>query len=221
VLKSGTDHFHGTVFDFWRNSVLDANTYNLNQTETSKPFHNQHQFGGTIGGPVFRNKTYFFGSFEGFREVLPVGTQTGTVTPDMLPGADGSVNLSNYLNAVGEKNGIYDPLSTHCVSYSNGACQQYTRDQFPNNTIPANRLSPVGLAIMKLYPAPNQPGGGYTNNYVQVDPGRYQYNQPIARVDHVFTDKTRMYAMFAWWSVTLRACRARLPRATSTITVPA
>src|SRR5882757_11045517 len=68
VLKSGTDKFHGTVFEFWRNSILDANTYQLNQQNTPKPFHNQHQFGGTVGGPIFRHKAYFFGSFEGWRE---------------------------------------------------------------------------------------------------------------------------------------------------------
>src|SRR5882757_9980119 len=199
VLKSGTDKFHGTVFDFWRNSILDANTYQLNQSGTKKPFHNQHQFGGTIGGPIFRHKAYFFGSFEGWREVLPVGIVTGTVTSDMLPRADGSINLTNYLAATSGHN-IYDPLTSRCVVAGQNPCNAYTRDQFPNNTIPANRISPIGLAIMKLWPSPNVPGNTYSNNYVSTDPGSYRYNQPIARVDYDFSDKTRMYGMFAWWS---------------------
>jgi hypothetical protein len=201
VLKSGSDKFHGTAFDFWRNSIMDANTYNDNQTGTKRPFHNQHQFGGTVGGPVFKNKTFFFFSFEGWREVLPVSVQTGTVTSDMLPGSDGSVNLTNYLNAVGETN-IYDPLSTKCSQYNaDKSCNTYTRTPFPNNTIPKDRISNIGLTIMKLWPSPNN-GTGYINNYVLTDPGRYRYNQPIGRIDQVFTDKTRMYAMFAWWSGT-------------------
>jgi hypothetical protein len=201
VLKSGTDHFHGTAFDFWRNSILDANTYQLNQSGTKKPFHNQHQFGGTIGGPIFRDKAYFFGSFEGWREVLPVGIVTGTVTPDMLPGPDGSVNLTKYLAATSGHD-IYDPLTSRCTVPGQNPCQQYTRDQFPNNTIPASRLSPIGVNIMKLWPSPNVPGNTYSNNYVSTDPGRYQYNQPIVRIDYNFSDKTRMYGMFAWWSGT-------------------
>lgn len=199
VLKSGTDQFHGTVFDFWRNSILEANTYQLNQTGTPKPFHNQHQFGGTVGGPILRHKAYFFGSFEGWREVLPVGIVTGTVTPDMLPGPDGSINLTNYLAATSGHN-IYDPLTSQCTVPGQNPCNAYTRSQFPNNTIPANRISPIGLAIMKLWPSPNVPGNTYSNNYVSTDPGSYKYNQPIARVDYNFSDKTRMYGMFAWWS---------------------
>jgi hypothetical protein len=66
ILKSGTDKYHGTAFDFWRNSALDANSYQANQRGVDKPFHNQHQFGGTFGGPVPKlgRSTYFFFSFE-------------------------------------------------------------------------------------------------------------------------------------------------------------
>jgi hypothetical protein len=202
VLKSGGNKYHGTAFDFWRNSILDANTFQANQTGLKRPFHNEHQFGGTVGGPVLKNKTFFFFSFEGWREVMPVPVQTGTITPDMLPAATGDgVNLSNYLTAVNETN-IYDPATTTCVANAkDGSCNQWGRTQFANNTIPYDRISPIGLKILNLYPKPNN-GTGYTNNYVQADPGRYQYNQPIVRIDQVFSDKTRMYGMFAWWSGT-------------------
>ena len=197
VLKSGTNQFHGTVYDFWRNSVLDSNSFIARQQGTAKPPHNEHQYGGTIGGPVWKDKTFFFGNYEGYRQTEPGTSSTGTLTADMLPGADGSVNLTSYLAAVGETN-IYDPLTTHCVVANQNPCQEYTRDQFPNNTIPADRVSKIGVAIADLYPTPNRPG--YTNNYVQVNPQRHTYNMPIARVDQVFSDKTRMYGMFAWWS---------------------
>ena len=200
ILKSGTRQYHGTLFDFFRNSVLDANTYDLNQVGAKKPFHNLHQFGGTFGGPVWKSKDhlFFFLSFEGWREVLPGGVLTTVPTPDMFPGVNG-VDLTSYLAAT-NKNGIYDPLTTTCVKSSSNGCSQYGRQQFPNNTIPASRISPIGLAIMKLFPAPNLPG--YINNYVYTGKNPYQYNQPIARVDYNFSDATKMYAMFAWWSGT-------------------
>ena len=200
ILKSGTQQYHGTLFDFFRNSVMEANTYELNQVGTKKPFHNMHQFGGTLGGAVWKSKDnlFFFLSFEGWREVLPGGLTTTVPTPDMFPGVNG-VNLTNYLAAT-NKNGIYDPLTTTCVKPSSNGCNQYGRQQYPNNTIPANRISPIGLKIMKLFPAPNLPG--YINNYVYTGKNPYQYNQPIVRVDYNFSDATRMYAMLAWWSGT-------------------
>ncbi len=199
VLKSGTDHFHGTAYDFWRNSVLDANTFQLNQVGAAKPFHNQHQFGGTVGGPVLKNRTFFFFSFEGWREVLPVGVVTDVPTPDLRPGADGGVNFTSYLANTTQRN-IYDPLTTRCAVAGQNPCQQYTRDPFPNNTIPANRLSAQGLAILNLFPQPNVLANGYNDNYTASDPGRYSYNQPMIRVDHDISDRTRLYGIYTYFT---------------------
>ncbi len=195
VMKSGTNKFHGTAFDFWRNSSLDANTFQLNQSGTRRPFHNQHQFGGTVGGPIDRNKSFFFFSYEGWREVLPVGVVTDVPTADLLPNAAGSVNLGPYLAATTGHN-IYDPLTTRCLVPGQNPCTQYTRDQFPNNVIPANRISAQGLAILKLYPQPNVAGNTYNANYSATDPGRYSYDQPMIRVDHDITERTRLYGIY-------------------------
>jgi hypothetical protein len=200
ILKSGTDHYHGTLSEFWRNSVLDANSYTANQQGIAKQFHNQHQFGGTFGGPVPKlgNNTFFFFSYEGYREIVPQAIVTTTITPDMLPDANGNVNLGPYLAATGRGN-IYDPLTTTCiVPGQNGGCSSYGRQQFANNTIPASRISPIGLNILKLLPMANRPG--YVDNYVTSNPGRTSYNQPIVRIDHNFSDATRVYGMFGWWS---------------------
>ncbi len=199
IIKNGSPHFHGTLFDYWRNSLFDANTYQLNQQKAAKPFHNEHDFGGTIGGPFLKHNAFFFFSYEGYRQVLPAGVVTSVPTADMLPDADGNVNLTNYLAAVKKTNGIYDPNTTTCVVLSNdGGCKTYGRSQFPNNTIPASRISPIGVNILKLFPAPNR--AGYQNNYVFNGKDRYRYNMPIARVDYNFTDKTRLYGVFAWWA---------------------
>ncbi|WP_446745322.1 carboxypeptidase regulatory-like domain-containing protein [Silvibacterium acidisoli] len=197
ILKNGTPHFHGTAYDFWKNSILDANTFNLNQVNEAKPFHNEHQFGGTLGGPFTRNnKGFFFFSYEGYRQVLPAGVNTTVPTADMYPGPDGSVNLSSYL-ASQNKAGIYDPNTTTCTD---ATCANYTRQMFPGNIIPANRISPIGLSIMKLFPAPNRPG--YTNNYVFNGKDRYKYNIYTGRADYDFTDRTKLYGIFSWWSGT-------------------
>lgn len=199
IIKSGSPHFHGTVYDFWRNSILDANSYSNGQAGIRKPFHNQHQFGGTIGGPVIGDSTFFFFSYEGWREATPNSVNTTTITPDMLPGSDGSVNLTGYLAGTG-RTAIYDPLTTHCKIPGQNPCSQYVRDPFPGNIIPANRISSIGLNLLKLLPLANQPG--YTNNYKVSPSGKNSYNQPIIRVDHNFSDATRVYGMFAYWSGT-------------------
>ena len=197
IIKQGSPHYHGTLYDFWRNSVLDANTFTQNQLGNRKSFHNQHQFGGTVGGPIVRDKAFFFFSFEGWREVLPAPVLATVPTPDMYPDANGNVNLSNYLAAVGKTNGIYDPQTTVCATNAN-PCPKYTRTQFPNNTIPASRISPIGLKIMKLYPMPNVPGV-YQNNYIFNGKDGYHYNMPIARVDYDLSDRTKIYGIFAFW----------------------
>lgn len=197
IVKSGTPRFHGTLYDYWRNSVLDANTYQLNQVNTPKPYHNLHQFGGTIGGPFVRNKGYFFFSYEGWREVLAGGVVTTVPTADQFPDSTGNVNLSSYLSGI-NRTAIYDPLTTTCSVEGSDGCSTYTRAQFANNIIPANRISQIGLNVLKLFPAPNKPG--YTNNYVYNGSNPYRYNMPIARVDYNFTDATRLYGLFAWWA---------------------
>jgi hypothetical protein len=217
ILKSGTPAFHGTLFDFWRNSVLDANSYALGQAGDAKPFHNQHQFGGTVGGPVIglRKNTFFFFSFEGWREAVPNSVSTTTITPDEVPGSDGSVNLTGYLQGTG-RTAIYDPMTTRCATPGQSPCQQYVRDPFPGNVIPANRISSVGVNLLKLLPLANRPG--YTNNWVVNAPGRNRYNQPIVRIDHNFSDKTRVYGMFAWWSGTQYLNQSGFPGAAATNT---
>lgn len=197
ILKNGTPHFHGTLYDFWENSILEANTYQLSQVGTPKAFHNEHQFGGTIGGPFLKHNGFFFFSYEGYREVLPAPVVTTVPTPDMFPNS-GGVDLSNYLSATGRTGGIYDPLTTTCIVEGDSGCTTYGRQQFAGNVIPADRISPIGLSILKLFPAPNR--AGYTNNYVFNGKDRYRYNMPIARVDYNLSDRTKLYGIFAWWS---------------------
>ncbi len=199
ILKSGQRQFHGTVFDFWRNSVLDANTFDQNQVGAAKPFHNQHQFGGTFGGPVIphKDKLFFFFSFEGWREVQPNDHISSVPTADMFPDANGNVNLAAYQAAKGDGH-IYDPATVHCSVPDQTPCQLWERDPFPADTILASRINPIAVKIMSLYPKPNLPG--YFNNYVYNGTSTYRYNQPIGRGDYTINDSTKLSGTFAWWS---------------------
>jgi hypothetical protein len=200
ITKSGTKAFHGTAFDYWRNAVFDANFYQLNQRSQPRFGHNQHQFGGTFGGPIRKGKTYFFASFEGWREVLPIPVTTTSVPAGIVQNPDGSVDMSANLAGRGI-NGIFNPFVC-ATTNTDGSCKTRQRLSWngKNDVIPPNLVSPIGLKILGLYPQANFPG--FTNNFVGTTRGIYNYNQPMVRVDHEFTEKTRLYGMYTWWSGT-------------------
>lgn len=199
ILKSGTHSYHGTAYDFWRNSIFDANTFDLNQQNEAKQFHNEHQFGGTFGGPAIphKDKLFFFFSYEGYRQVLPGGKVVSVPTDDMLPDANGNVNLTGYQAAKGDGH-IYDPATVHCAVAGQNPCQKYERDPFPDDTIPAARITQIATKIMNLYPKANR--SGYFNNYVYSGSSTYRYNQPIARVDYAINDATKLSSTFQWFA---------------------
>jgi len=97
---------------------------------------------------------------------------------------------------------VYDPLTTVCNTPGGtiGNCpgNNYSRTAFPNDTIPANRINPIGAAVVNLYPLPNIATGGTQNNYSANVPDKYRYWQPMARVDYDINDTTRMYSTFAY-----------------------
>ena len=128
TMKSGTNSLHGNVFEFLRNSRMDALPY-FQPAGTPKPLFIQNQFGATLGGPLIRNRAFFFGSWQSSREVN-AAPQVGSVpTPAMRTGV--------FSRAV------RDPL---------------TRVNFSNNTIPQNRWDPISTKLLSLYPLPNLPG---------------------------------------------------------------
>src|SRR5262249_20515245 len=141
--------------------------------------------------PIRKDKDFIFFSFEGWREVVPFPVVSNTPPLDLRNGQ----NFSKY----GVK--IYDPLTTRLCRDNidvRGACYStYIRDPFPNNQIPAERISPIARAILALYPAPNGPG--LTQNYFATgNLGRYRYDQPMARWDHTFSEKDQLYTVFTF-----------------------
>jgi hypothetical protein len=119
VTRSGTNSFHGTAFDYFRNSVLDANDWFANYNGLPKPEDKQNDFGGVVGGPVFKDKTFFFFSYEGLRLHQP-STQE-TVVPDAASRQQAPAAIQPYLNAYPVANGaeIGSGLAQFNASYSN------------------------------------------------------------------------------------------------------
>ena len=177
TLRSGSNHWHGDVFEYWRNRILDANTFQNNTQGLGKGYHNQHQFGGVVGGPVRKDKDFIFGSFEGWQEVVPFPALAST--PPMI------LRDGQHFTDLGYK--IFDPLTTHVCNAATEPCrgQANIADPFPGNIIPPSRITPAGSKILSYYPTPT--GAGLNNNFVAAgNLGRYYYEQPMVRWDHVF-----------------------------------
>ncbi|MHB1023416.1 MAG: TonB-dependent receptor [Acidobacteriaceae bacterium] len=182
-IKEGSNARHGSIYDYYGNAFLNANTWIASLSHVRKAINIRNTFGAETGGPIRRNKMFYYGSYEGYRQDQPTVITESVPPQSWLTG-----------NFTGSGFTIYDPLTTTCVKKdSSGNCLTYGRKEFPNNTIPASRISPIGQAIAALYPAPTKPG--YINNYVTTRPTYYQYDQYIGRVDQNFTDNTRIYVL--------------------------
>ncbi len=196
VLKEGSNAFHGEAYEYLENGLMNANTYENNLNGQPRQDLHQNQFGGTVGGPVIKNKVFFFASYEGYREVIPFTTLT-SVPPAYLrpqPGQGVNFTQSGYR--------VFDPATTACTAPGgtllNCPGSSFSRQMFPNDTIPANRINPIGAAVLNLYPLPNTAGNGLQNNYIVNTPDRYSYDQPIVRVDYNTGTNMRWYSMFAY-----------------------
>jgi len=139
TLKSGTNKFHGNAFEFHTEAAFNARGF----FQSTKTRATQNEFGGTFGGPIFKDKTFFFASYSGFR----LAQGGGGSTLYTLPPLDFRQGDFSRLLADGIK--IYDPQTTRLV---NGA---YVRDPFPGNIIPADRVSAVAKRYIDLMPNPD------------------------------------------------------------------
>lgn len=191
LLKSGSNAYHGTMFEFLRNSILDANYTQNNQVGAPRGKHITNQFGGTFGAPIKKDKDFIFVSFEGFRERVPFPV-VANVPPDDL--RDGQ-----HFTKYGET--IYDPATgvtcVNKVSVSGTCSTAFIRTVFPGNVIPPSRISAIGQKLLSFYPSPNTTG--FTQNFVYSNnTGKYEYNQPIVRWDHMFDSSNRFYALMTF-----------------------
>ncbi|HEV2272641.1 MAG TPA: TonB-dependent receptor [Acidobacteriaceae bacterium] len=186
ITKSGTNELHGSLFEFLRNSDVDARTY-FNKKGTSFPSFRLNQFGGSLGGPVVlpklyngKNRTFFFMDYEGFRSSTQLFILGNVPTLRMRNGD------------FGETAPIYDPLTTRPNPNVPGG---FLRTQFPNNQIPQSRWDPISVKMMNAYPLPTGPGrfNNYSSNRIQTQ----TWNQGDIRVDEQLTPKDSFFARYA------------------------
>ena len=193
-IKSGSNQFHGSAFEFARNDAFDANNWFNNRAGRAKPDFKQNQFGATLGGPIIKDKTFFFVDYQGLR--IDAG-QTYLSTVPSLKMRQG--NFSELTRV------IYDPL---------------TGQPFPGNIIPASRWDPASANIMQqLYPEPNTAGtigsgGQPVNNYLINPVMNRDDNQVDAKVDHRLTSNNRFFVRYSFQK-THRLLPATLPHGDS------
>jgi hypothetical protein len=191
ITKSGTNSFHGQVYDFLRNSALDANRWGNNRNGAPKGQFHRNQFGANTGGPLLkRANLYFFAAYEGLRQ--PETDSSGLLTVPTAAQRKG--DFSQTFEADGSPAIIYNPFTTRQVTGPNGNTY-YTRDPFPGNQIPSNLFNSVGQKILNLYAQPNRPGQGANqiNNYFAQGKGQTENDKFDWRIDWNQSAKNRMF----------------------------
>ena len=186
ITKSGTNHFHGTVFEFLRNDKMDAkNFFNVPQAGNPlagvKPEYRQNQFGGSIGGPIKKDKTFFFADYEGFRKIqgntfsatIPTACQLGRAV------CNGVQQVGNFSDS---RTLVYDP-TTH-VPYT-------------NNIIPLSQINKVGANYAALYPTLPASACTATCQFIS-SPVQSQFAHTAdVRIDHRFSDKDNFFLRYS------------------------
>jgi hypothetical protein len=170
--KSGTNSFHGSAYEYLRNTVLQQQP----EFATSKPALHYNLFGASVGGPIKKDKTQFFFNYEGRRTIV--------ATPQSLP-------VPNAQTLTGNFNGVIDPKTGVQVVVKDPT----TGQPFANNQIPTSSLDPVGLKLAAFYPHVNA-GTSPTGQFVVNDPATTVVDAYVARVDHVFGQKDRIFGRF-------------------------
>ena len=183
TIKSGTNQVHGTVFEFLRNDALDANNFFTNAAgQPRAPFH-QNQFGAAVGGPVVRNRTFFFADYQGTRHSTSAATSITDVPPAALRAGDFS----------SVKTTIYDPATR-----TPGPSGVVIADPFAGNLIPQSRLNATSVAIAGLVPLPDFGGSGaLARNFFYQAPQFSNTGQGDIRIDQNFSSSDNAYARFS------------------------
>jgi hypothetical protein len=171
VIKSGSNQLHGSVYEFLRNDIFDARNF----FDQKKPPFRQNQYGAAVGGPILRNRTFFFGNFEGLR------IRKGITVAGSVPTAEQRKGDLSTLTGT-----IRDPV---------------TGLAFTNNVIPTARIDGASAAILAVLPLPNSTTPG--RNLISAPSLRNNTDQFLARIDHKLSDKNAIYGRFAFSDTTL------------------
>ena len=189
ITKSGTNNFKGSGFEFYNSDKLNATPRFFGAGDVPKKLPlKANTYGGTLGGPVSKNKVFFFTSFEGFRRSQSLFTFFNVPDARMRAG-----DFSQATNSGGTLQQIYDPLTGN----ANGT----GRTAFENNVIPAGRIDPIALKVLQLFPLPNSPGiglGGLTNNYKRQEDRTFARDNYDGKVNWNRTSAHQIWGKFSY-----------------------
>jgi hypothetical protein len=202
--KSGTDQFHGSLFEFFRNTKLDARSYFASSVEQ----FNLNQFGFALGGPIKRNKTFFFGDFEqkDQRHAIPF---TGVVPTAAMRNGDFSLNAFGQPNTISLVNPYAtqvvngNPVAVPFMCTSGGAPLPVAPDGSqgsgtPCNKIPQGLINPIGQKLIDLYPVPNADNAALGYNYVSQPVRKLNEGKFDFRLDQIISSTDTFFARFSY-----------------------
>jgi Carboxypeptidase regulatory-like domain len=185
ILKSGTNAFHGSAWEFNEPNTLTANNFFSNAKGLGVPVTHYNQYGVTVGGPVLipkiyngRNKLFWFFAWEGLKDSQP--------NPEFLSVPTDAERQGNFAG-LGQ---LYDPYS----AVLNG--KTVTRSPYPNNQIPTSELNPISMNMLQFFPEPNLASSNGFDNYGSNTPTTDDYNNELARVDYNLSDRDRVFVDF-------------------------
>lgn len=191
--KSGTNEFHGDAFEYLQINTPGFTTFAANPfTGLPAALYRQNQFGGAIGGPIKKNKLFFFGDAQLNREA-----QGGSIVTSVPTALDRQGNFSQEV-AFNPNYKIYDPSTGNSAT-------GVGRTPYPNNTIPASEISPQALAIMNYFPMPNYQqvaGAPFENNYAVNGDVNITANQFNTRADYYLNDKNTIFGRYSYAAFT-------------------
>ena len=189
ITKSGGNDLHGLLYDFERHSVVEANNWFNNRAGLPNPSFKRHQFGANAGGPIIKNRTFFFVDYEGLRQGFPV-TFTSTVPTESQKAGNFSTLVASDRTPII----IYDPATL--TTLANGT---RLRTPFPGNIVPAGQIDPVAKKIASFYPSPSQLGDPITNNnnYILSASSAIDTDKADLRIDQNFGESTRIFGRYS------------------------
>jgi hypothetical protein len=190
VTKSGTNNFHGTAYYFLRHSDLNSNSWFSNRAGRARPYYRRDQLGGVIGGPIIKDKTFFFASFERTRSKSPTSQTQSWPTLLQREG-----DFSKTFNGSGQLMQIYNPFDTFTNAAGN-----LERRPFSGNIIPKSMMDPIALKMLSYFPKPNQTGAPFTetNNWFEQGINRSTGLQTNIKGDHNFSERSRLTGRYSY-----------------------
>jgi hypothetical protein len=235
ITRSGTNSFHGTAYDFIRNKITDANNWFNNEYGAPLPPVHRNNYGGTVGGPIIKNKTFFFFDWDGTRD-----SSLGTYQAGVPSTAERNGNFGELCGANGgtfDANGrcsviagqLFDPYTGTFQTPANGPAGAYRSAFIPFDNLATyvspgnpklngtpyqlpltagNLIDPVGRKLMNLFPAANIPGGSIYDNWIASGASRGANDQFDIKIDHRFSEKNLVSVKYSqnWTNYTPFNC---------------